>query len=209
MLNNILTSSRQQLLIEQLIAQNQQKDSIIKQLTEQIKQRDEAYDFLYQQIQELRRKVFGSQSERYVDPEAKQPSLLDNNDFFAEAEAKGNITPEPEIEVSAHSRKKKAVSTKELPRQVVTIKIPEQEMLCSCGACKQVFKTEVKEILHYVPAVFEIIEQHREVASCPVCKDGIVTAPAPLQVLPKVAVSEEFLAYLAISKIEDARLKIK
>lgn len=205
MLNDVLNSSRQQLLIEQLIARNQQKDSIISQLTEQLKQRDEAYDFLYQQIQELRRKIFGSQSERYidVDPEAKQLSLLDDNDLFAKAEAKEAITLEHEIEVSTHSRKKKTVSTKELPRQVVTIKIPEQEMLCSCGVCKQVFKTEVKEILHYVPAVFEIIEQHREVASCPVCKDGIVTAAAPLQILPKVAVSEEFLAYLAVSKVED------
>jgi transposase len=202
MLNDTLISSRQQVLIEQLTAQNQLKDSIINQLSERLKQRDEAYDFLYQQIQELKRKVFGSQSERYIDdPESKQLSLLDDNDYFAESEAKGNI--EVDIEVPAHSRKKKSILTKDLPRQVVTIKIPEQDMICGCGTHKRVFKTEVKEILHYIPAVFEIIEQHREVASCPTCKDGLVTAPAPLQILPKVAASEEFLSYLAVSKVED------
>ncbi len=172
----------------------QEKDAIIKAKDEQIAQLKEAYDFLQTQVNALRRMIFGSKSERYPDPEHKQLSLLDENSF-ANADIQGSLIPEAEVTVGAYLRKKKIKTNKELPRQTELIKIPEAEMRCSCGACKKVIKTEVKELINYIPAVVEIIEQHREVAACPVCQEGVVTALAPLQILLKVGVSESFLAY--------------
>ncbi|HLB41309.1 MAG: hypothetical protein A3F13_03040 [Gammaproteobacteria bacterium RIFCSPHIGHO2_12_FULL_40_19] len=53
-------------------------------------------------------------------------------------------------------------------------------------------------------AVFEIIEQRREVVACSKGCDGqIKTAPAPLHVLPKIKATEEFLSFLVVSKLED------
>jgi len=43
---------------------------------------------------------------------------------------------------------------------------------------------ETKESVHYQPALFEIVEQRREVAACPKGCDGeIITAPAPLHII--------------------------
>lgn len=195
MLNSILTSSQQQEIIAKF-------ESIIRAKDEQIIQLKEAYDFLQTQVNAMRRMIFGSKSERYLDPANKQPSLLDDNSF-ADADIQGSLIPEAEVTVAAHVRKKKTKNYKDLPRRTELVRVPEAEMRCSCGACRKVIKTEVKEVINYIPAVVEIIEQHREVAACPVCQEGVVTAPAPLQILPKVGVSESFLAYIVVSKFED------
>ncbi len=52
--------------------------------------------------------------------------------------------------------------------------------------------------------MFEILEQRREVVACPKgCDKAIVTAPVPAHVLPKAKVTEEFLAFLITSKLDD------
>jgi transposase len=195
MLKDSLQNSFDQQINEQLRAQILAKDIQIVHLKE-------AYDYLQSQLDALKRMIFGSKSERFIDPDSKQPSLLDEQDF-TNVDATGAKIPEELIQVAPHSRKKKVNPHKSLPRRKVIITLTEAEMLCECGACKDVIRTEIKEIINYVPAVFELIEQHRQVAACPKCKEGIVTAPAPLQILPKVGVSESFLSYLVTSKFED------
>lgn len=163
----------------------------------------QAYDQLQYQINELRRHQFGKKSERYIDSEHPQLSLLqDNAGLFAEAEAKGDADNN-EVQVASHTRKKKK-SGKELPRRIVIIPVTEEQKRCACGCQKTVIRYEIKEILNYEPAVFEIIEQRREVVACEKgCDGAIMTAPAPLQVLPKISVSESFLSFLVVSKLDD------
>jgi len=168
-------------------------------------QYQEAYDYLQEQMIALRRKIFGTSSERYPDPENKQQSLLDdNNAIFAGAESKGDQLAESDVQVAAHIRKKKPKSTEDLPRRIEIIHLPEADKICSCGSCKSIIRYETKELFHYQPAVVEIIEQRREVAACPQgCDGSIITAPAPLQILPKIGATEEFLSFLAVSKLDD------
>jgi transposase len=162
-----------------------------------------AYDQLQHQLKELLRNRFGKKSERFIDPEHPQLNLLeDNTHLFAEAEAAGD-TIEDEVQVASHTRKKKK-SEKELPRRIEIIPATEEQRRCSCGCQKKVIRYEKKELLNYQPAVFEIIEQRREVVACEKgCDSAIMTAPAPLQVLPKISVSESFLSFLVISKLDD------
>ena len=202
MLKKPPNSATDQQINEQLHAQFLAKDEIIRAKDMQIAQLKESYDFLQSQLDALKRMIFGSKSERFIDPESKQPSLLDEQDF-SDVDATGAEIPGKLIQVSPHSRKKKVNPHKSLPRRKVIITLTEAEMLCECGACKDVIRTEVKEIINYVPPIFELIEQHRQVAACPKCKEGVVTAPAPLQILPKVGVSETFLSYLVVSKFQD------
>ena len=165
----------------------------------------QAYDSLQHQLKELLRHRFGKKSERFIDdPENPQLSLLQNNaSLFATAEAAGEAI-EAEIQVPAHSRKKKSKSNKELPRRIVIIPLAEEKKHCPCGACKEVIRYEPKESIHYQPCVLEILEQRREVAVCPRgCDGSVVTAPAPLHILPKVKATEEFLSFLVVSKLED------
>lgn len=164
----------------------------------------QAYDSLQHLINELRRYRFGKKSERYIDPEHPQLSLFeDNATIFAEAEAKGN-TINDEAKVASHTRQKKKKSEKDLPRRIEIIPVREENKRCTCGLCKTVIRYESKESIHYQPPVHEILVQQREVVACPKGCDGqIVTAPAPLHVLPKAKATEEFLAFLIISKLVD------
>ena len=164
-----------------------------------------AYDCLTRQITELVRNRFGKKSERFVDPQSRQLDFFsDNAAIFAAAAAAGEAIPDEETQLPAKVASKRKKSTKPLPHRIEVIALPEEDKLCPCGACKKVIRYETKELLHYQPAIFEIIEQRREVGVCPNGCDGqIVTAPAPLQVLPKVKASEALLAFLVVSKLDD------
>ncbi len=164
----------------------------------------QAYDSLLAQIKELQRYRFGKKSERYIDPEHPQLSLLDDNqNKFAEANTAGESIA-GEIKVAAPIRKKKNKSEKNIPVRVEIISVPDEQKQCSCGKCKQLIRYETKRLMHHQPAVYEIIEQRREVVACKDGCDGeIITAPAPIHILPKVKATEEFLSFLVVSKLDD------
>jgi transposase len=175
-------------------------------LQKRCEQYAQAYEQIEHQLKELIRNRFGKKSERFVDPENPQLSIFreENSNIFSIADAAGAAITEDEIEIPAHKRKMKKIAGIELPRRIVIIPLKEEEKICACGSCKDIIRYEVKELVHYQPAVFEIVEQRREVAACPKgCDGAIVTAPAPLQALPKTKVTEEFLAFLAVSKLDD------
>ena len=161
----------------------------------------QAYDTLQEQVKELLRHRFGKKSERFVDPENPQLSLLEDNSKFALADAQ----EETGTAVAAYSRKKKQNSVeKEIPRRIEIIPVCDTDKQCRCGACKTVIRYETKTLLDHQPAVFEILEQRREVVACPNGCDGeIITASAPLHILPKVKATEAFLAFLVVSKCDD------
>lgn len=167
-------------------------------------QYSQAYDSLQRQIKELQRYRFGSRSERYIDPESPQLSLLDNNqNKFAEADAAG-LAINNDVKVEAHLRKKKKKSEKSLPVRVEIIPVAEEQKQCACGSCKTVIGYESKQLIHHQLAVYELIEQRREIVACTNgCEGQVVTAPAPKQVLPKVKATEEFLSFLVVSKLDD------
>jgi len=162
-----------------------------------------AYDSLQHQVKELLRNRFGKKSERFIDPENPQRDLFrDELNTFPALESTGEATSD-DIKVTSHSRKKKK-SEKELPRRIEIIAVSEKDKQCPCGSCKTVIRYETKESLHYQPAIYEILEQRREVVACPKgCDNQIMTAPAPLHVLPKTKVTEEFLSFLIVSKLDD------
>jgi transposase len=144
----------------------------------------QAYDSLQCQLKELLRHRFGKKSERFIDPENSQLDLFGEESGFAKHDALEN--EEGSVKISGYSRQKKKSNGKEIPRRIEIIPVSEEEKQCACGMCKIVIRYETKELLHYEPAVHEILEQRREVVACPKgCEGQIKTAPAPLQVLPK------------------------
>src|SRR5438309_1839198 len=71
----------------------------------------QAYDKMQYQLKELLRNRFGKKSERFIDPEHPQFSLFEEYaTLFSEAEKTGDAIQEDEIQVPAHSRKKKQKS---------------------------------------------------------------------------------------------------
>ena len=164
----------------------------------------QAYDSLQHQVKELLRNRFGKKSERFIDPEHPQMSLFGDNEKFSTADAAGDLITQDEITIPAHTRKKKSAITKPIPRRIEIIPLSEAERTCACGACKTIIRYEPKEMIDYHPAVLEILEQRREVGVCPKgCDGSIITAAAPLHILPKIKATEEFLSFLVVSKLED------
>lgn len=189
--------------IAQLTDQNQALKAEITLYKARCEQYAQAYEYLKEQMLEMKRHIFGKRSERYIDPENPQLSLFDEvNSAFAAADNE-KIADET-TQIVAHSRKKTAKSEKDLPRRIEIITLSDNDKLCACGLCKTIIRYETKELINYVEEVFEIVEQRREVAACPKCCDSsVITAPAPLQVLPKVKATESFLAFLVVSKLAD------
>jgi transposase len=164
----------------------------------------QAYDALCHQVKELQRYRFGTKSERFIDPENPQLSLFDDKNKFFQADGANEIA-ENACTVAAHTLKKKNnKAEKELPRRIEIIPVCEEKKQCACGACKTVIRYETKELIHHQPAIFEIVEQRREVVACSKgCEGEIIVAPAALHVLPKIKATEEFLSFLAVSKLDD------
>src|SRR5436190_2006743 len=186
---------------EETIKNYENKIHLLEARCEQYAQ---AYDSLLAQIKELQRYRFGKRSERYIDPEHPQLNLFNNNqNKFATADAAGESVDD-EVQVAAYARKKKQKSKKDIPVRVEIIAVPDEQKQCPCGKCKKVIRYEIKQMIHRQQAVYEIIEQRREVVACvDGCEGEIVTAPAPLHVLPKVKATEEFLSFLVVSKLDD------
>lgn len=173
----------------------QQENGNLKKRLEQFEQ---AYSQLSHQLHLLRRSQFGNKSERVVDP--ANPQLV----LFGNIQEKASVsTDETEVEVPAHKRRKKGKkSTGNLQREIRIIPVSPEDMVCSCGCQKQVIRYETKELFHYQPAEFLIIEQRREVVACTKgCEQSIKTAPVPKHVLPKVKATEELLAATIVNKL--------
>ena len=172
------------------------------QLKQQVAQYKTAYDCLQSQVQALLRHRFGQRSERFIDPLERQKLLFDEGQLPVDsAEAEQTNT----TDIPAHTRRKKKIkNTDHLPRSVVIIPVDEADKICACGCEKAVIRHEIKELYDYKPAVFQIIEQRREVVACPKgCEASIQTAKAPLQVLPKIKATESLLAHIIVSKLHD------
>ncbi len=190
-------------IIQQQVNEIQALKAELTTFQKRCEQYAQAYDALQHQIEALQRYRFGKKSERFIDPEQPQLSFFEADKKLAVMDA-AEIVPEDEINRTAHSCKKKQKKEKIIPVRVEIIPVDEADKQCVCGACKTVVRYETKQLMHHQQAVFEIIEQRREVVACSKGCDGqMMTAPAPLQVLPKVRATEEFLAFLIVSKLDD------
>lgn len=173
-----------------------QEQKIIQQ-AEKIEFQKQEYEKLIQMVLELRRHQFGSKSERFIDFDNQMP-------LFEGASLEEKESSEEPIEYETIQLKRKKKTDKKEPviptREEI---IPVEDKTCRCGSERKVIDHETKTILHFVPAQFEIILQKREVVACNYCQNGMETAQAPLQLLPKCKASESLLTHIAVSKILD------
>ena len=184
--------------IQQLLTQQEK----IIELEKRCEQYQQAYESLTFQVKELLRHRFGARSERVIDQEFGQGDLFAGQSFDLPKKNEEQESAEDSIDVPAHSRKKKKKDTSGYPRLIEIVELPEAEKTCNCGCQKKLLRYETKELYHYQPAEFYIVEQRREVMACPKgCEQSLKTAPAPKQVLPKVKATESLLAHVVVSKI--------
>jgi transposase len=80
---------------------------------------------------------------------------------------------------------------------------PDQRLCPTCQQEKAGIGVDVTRRLEYVPGHFIEHEYHLEKWACGRCKDGVVTAPAPAQVLARSAADASLLAHVVVSKFAD------
>jgi transposase len=171
-------------------------------------------------VLKLRRERLGRHTER-LDP--RQIALLfdtllaqqgPTDAIDPEAEAREDAALDREIadaeRAAARTRRRKRRKTEPgwrtsgVERQVQVIEVPAADQICpTCHTIMDDIGVDVTRRLKYVPGSFVEEESHRHKRACRRCKDGVITAPAPPQVLPRCAADASLLAHVVVSKFAD------
>ena len=125
-------------------------------------------------------------------------------DELATAQAEPpQASPQPETAAAGGSRRKPARRPlpAHLPRQKRTI-LPKETACPDCGGGLKPLCEDVSEILEYVPAHFQVIEQVRPKLACTHC-DKIVQAAAPSRPIARSFAGAGLLAHVLVSKYCD------
>ena len=160
-------------------------NSQVSELTVQIK-------LLNEQLEYMKRKLFGTSSEK------RTPETDGQLTLFEEPEPEvPDIHPRAETIVKAHVRKPKATfeeKTKNLPVERVEVPLKEEDQYCSvCGTHLEVIGKEVvRKELEYTPATLKVIEYVSIHYGCPQCKmdaekPNIIHSPVPPSLLGSFA----------------------
>jgi transposase len=171
-------------------------------------------------VAKLRRERIGTKSER-LDP-AQLRLLFDA--LIGQGGPAGQVDPEAEAKEDAEldraidsaeqarpdpsDRKRRkngpGWQTRAVERRVHHVEVPAARRTCTdCGREKKRIGVDVTRRLEYVPAHFLEHEYHLEKYACGACKEGVVTAPAPAQVLQRSAADASLLAHVVVSKFAD------
>ena len=176
------------------------KIKLLKQ-AEMLQHFHEEYERLLHIIKVANRALYGQKSERQLDEEYQQLSLLETTESITVKDNEAEQTQT--ISYERHKRSKKD-KHQNIPHREIIIAVAEEDRFCHCGCEKKLIRYESHDKIHFQPAVFEIQVEKREVLACPKgCSQSIVTAELPKVALPKVCATEELLSHIAVSKILD------
>jgi len=114
----------------------------------------------------------------------------------AEAEAEEIVAP-------VKRRGKRKPLPANLPRVEVIHDLPEHELTCTCGACKQVIGEETSEQLEIIPMQVRVIRHIRKTYACKACEAAPITADKPAKLIEKSLASPSVLAMLLTTKYAD------
>lgn len=183
----------------------QEKQQEIEAKDKKITQLQDKLDSLLEQLRLARHKQFGTSSEKQ---DASQADL-----FFDEAETLVQDTEQTAddddagIDVPAHTRKKpgRTAIAAHLPRIEVIHDLPEDEKFCDeDGHPLHKIGEENSEQIEIIPAQIRVIKHIRIKYGCRACEQIVKTASLPKQPIPKSIATPGLLAYVAVSKYQDA-----
>jgi transposase len=123
------------------------------------------------------------------------------------AAPEGGTVPQPsEPPKPPRGRGGRSPLPKDLPRRRRTVRVPAAERICPrCGAERVLIGyRQSGEVLNFVPAHFEVIEEQREKLACPTCpEEGVATAPSE-KVMDRGRPGPGLLANILVEKFVDS-----
>ena len=157
-------------------------------LRTQLAERDSQLADRDRQIAHLTKMLFARRTERLADD--KHPKLpLVWDEPAPPPPPHVDEAADDEYEEIAYTRKKRGATriSKDLPREVHTIALPEADRKCPC--CNEPMHKigeECSERLDYTPAVLKVIETRREKYACKRHEEsGVLTPPVPVHPIEK------------------------
>jgi transposase len=175
-------------------------------------------DYIAHDNRLLRKKIFGSSSEKIV---INEPATQDNLHLFNEFELVGQqveleeVAPiDVPINMPVNKKKpgRKALPA-HLPREIVCHDLTQEEKQCACGEEMSCIGAQLSEELEYVPAKISVTQHRCMKYICECCAkkkeqdDAIqvssITAKKPAQLIEKSIASPSLLANIAVSKFCD------
>jgi transposase len=159
-------------LIRQRLAIEEQQDQINESLA-----RDN--ERLKLEIEQLKRYIYGRRSERYTEDDSQLTFFDESSDAEVEQVDEDELIEE-EITYRRRKRSKSDRFPENLPREVKTVDVPEEERSCPCcGEEMPIIGTDVRERLEYIPAKMFVHELHYPKRACGKCKQGVTVASPP------------------------------
>ena len=158
---------------------------------------------LHQQVDYLKRMLFGRRSEKLID-DPNQQQLFGDAPALSEAPP-----PEDDDEPDPPPRRRKRHKGRRplpehLPRQIHEIHPPAGERSCpDCGQAKDIFGQDVTEELEVIPARFFVNRYVRFKYACRHCQGHVSVGPLPPRPLDKGIPGPGFLAHLITGKYAD------
>ena len=149
-------------------------------------------------IRDFKRQRFGPRSERW---ESQEQLVFNEAETLAKMARPESDDDEDRVEVKAHTkaRGKRKPLPENLPREVVTLELSENERMGSDGKPMRPIGKEISEKLHYEPAVMKVIEYHRIRYGEDSGDTGVIAPPVP-SIIPKANVTPGLLAHIVMQK---------
>lgn len=148
-------------------------------------------------IRSFRHRQFGASSEQTP---AEQARLFDEGSDEEDA-------PEQRVVVKAHARTRQGRRplSKDLPRVDVIHDLSEAEKVCAEHGCALTpMGEDTSEQLEFEPAKLYVLRHIQKKYCCRQCEGQVVTAPKPPAPIPKSVATPSLLAWITVSKYQDA-----
>lgn len=181
-----MAQSAKDIRINELLDANSQLNATVKQLIDALAQKDKALadmqtrlDEMTEELKLLRKKLFGSSTERMPNPYVNSNQLTIYPFLDMEPEKEPELVEAEYIEIQGYTKSKKAKSTlkeqfSNIPvKQVFIDSLSDEDRLCpACGTEMQPIGTEIirREVIHVKPSMY-MLEYVGTTYGCPVCKD--------------------------------------
>lgn len=181
-----MAQSAKDIRINELLDANSQLNATVKQLIDALAQKDKALadmqtrlDEMTEELKLLRKKLFGSSTERMSNPYVNSDQLTIYPFLGMEPEKEPEPVEAEYIEIQGYTKSKKAKSTlkeqfSNIPvKQVFIDSLSDEDKLCpACGTEMQPIGTEIirREVIHVKPSMY-MLEYVGTTYGCPVCKD--------------------------------------
>ena len=168
------------------------------------KDKDGQIEHLREQNALLIQRLFGRKSEQTADPDSPQLEIFNEAESLTEAAPETTAEEiEEDVVAPVKRRGKRKPLPAELPRVEVIHELPEHELTCACGACKQVIGEETSEQLEIIPMQVRVIRHIRKTYACKACEAAPITADKPAQLIEKSLATPSVLAMLLTTKYAD------